>query len=44
MAHTEKGNELLDNFAKALQEYGQVEKKAKMEGKNLVIIVTPLSM
>ncbi|NLM48515.1 MAG: translation initiation factor IF-3 [Epulopiscium sp.] len=45
MAHLEKGKELLDNFAKAIEEYGQVEKQAKLEGKNnLVIIVTPLSM
>lgn len=44
MAHTQKGNELLDSFIQELNEYGEVEKKAKMEGRSMVITVTPISM
>ncbi|WP_058486155.1 translation initiation factor IF-3 [Defluviitalea phaphyphila] len=44
MAHTQKGNEILENFAKAVSEFGDIEKKPKMEGKSMIITVTPKKM
>ena len=44
MAHTEKGNELLDGIVQELKDYGETEKRAKLEGKNMIIIVTPKQM
>lgn len=44
IAHTQKGIEILENFAQAVSEFGEVEKKPKMEGKSMIIIVTPKQM
>lgn len=41
MGHTEMGEEVLKDFLKLLDEYGKVEKEAKMEGRNLVVILVP---
>lgn len=44
IAHTQKGIEILENFAQAVSEFGELEKKPKMEGKSMIIIVTPKHM
>lgn len=44
IAHTQKGIEILENFAQVVSEFGEVEKKPKMEGKSMIIIVTPKQM
>jgi translation initiation factor IF-3 len=41
MAHTVVGREILDNFAKDLSEIAQIEKPAKMEGRFMVMFLTP---
>lgn len=41
IAHPELGNELLDRFKEACLEVGVVEKPAKMEGRSLVMFVSP---
>jgi Translation initiation factor 3 (IF-3) len=41
MGHTEMGEEVLKDFLKLVDEYGKVEKEAKMEGRNLVVILVP---
>lgn len=41
MGHTEMGEEVLKDFLNLLDEYGKVEKEAKMEGRNLVVILAP---
>lgn len=41
MGHTEMGEEVLKDFLNLLDEYGKVEKEAKMEGRNLVVILVP---
>lgn len=39
---TDRGAELMDLFAKRVEDYGTAEKKAAFEGRNLVMIIAPL--
>ena len=41
MSHPELGRELLDRVADVVREQGSVERAAKLEGRNMSIIVTP---
>ncbi len=41
IAHPELGGELLDRFKEACSEYGTVEKPAKMEGRSIVMFISP---
>ncbi|MCL2538846.1 MAG: translation initiation factor IF-3 [Oscillospiraceae bacterium] len=42
MAHTSLGHEVMARFSDALAEYGTVEKPAKLEGRSMQMIMTPL--
>ncbi len=39
MGHTSIGKEVLDKFAKLTEEYGVIEKPAKMEGRSMVMFL-----
>ena len=39
--HAALGEELLDRFAQGAQEFGTVDKKAKLEGKSMAITISP---
>ena len=39
--HTAIGEEILDRFVKGAEEFGTVDKKAKLEGKNMAITISP---
>jgi len=41
MNHTQIGEEVLKKFADALQEVGTVEKKPKLEGRSMTMIINP---
>ena len=41
MAHTEKGISVMDDFFAMVQENGAIEKQAKMEGRNMFMILAP---
>ena len=41
LSHSEIGKTLLDRFAQAVQEIGNVDKPAKMEGRNMIMFITP---
>jgi len=41
MAHTERGTALTDRFAEAVSETGMVEKPAKLDGRNMIMILAP---
>ena len=41
IAHPELGSELLERFKEACSEFGAVEKPAKMEGKSIVMFISP---
>ena len=41
LQHTQLGNELLARFAQAVAENGNVEKAAKLEGRNMTMTVAP---
>ena len=41
IAHPELGNELLDRFKEAVSAAGTVDKPAKMEGRSIVMFVSP---
>ncbi len=41
LAYTEKGEELLNRFVERVQEVAKVETPAKMEGKNMSVILVP---
>ena len=41
IAHPELGNELLDRFKEAVSAAGTVDKPAKMEGRSIVMLVSP---
>ncbi len=43
MAHTENGTVVMDKFEEMISEYGVVEKKAKIEGRNMFMILAPKS-
>ena len=40
---TERGVELMELFAKKVEDFGNPEKKAAFEGRNLVMIIAPLT-
>lgn len=42
MAHQELGLQLLQRVEKDLEEYGSVEQRPKMEGRQMIMIVAPL--
>lgn len=41
LSHQDLAHDLLDKFKEGLTEFGQVDKGAKLEGRNLAMIVTP---
>ena len=41
LSHSEIGKDLLDRFAQVVQEFGNVDKPAKMEGRNMIMFITP---
>lgn len=41
--HTSIGQELLERFAEAVKDYGTVEKKPKLEGKSMTLVLNPKS-
>ena len=41
MGHTQIGREVLKDFAALVEEYGMIEKPAKLEGRNMVMHLTP---
>lgn len=41
MGHTEIGKEVLNDFAKLTEEVGTIEKAAKLEGRSMVMYLTP---
>lgn len=43
MGHTEVGRTVLNDFAALTEEAGTIEKPAKMEGRNMVMFLTPKS-
>ena len=43
MAHTDAGFRLLERVVKDLEEVGQVENAARLEGRNLVLLMVPRS-
>ncbi|MCD1147167.1 translation initiation factor IF-3 [Peptoniphilus sp. KCTC 25270] len=43
MGHTEIGRRVLDDFTDLVKEYGQVDKKPKMEGRSMTMFFGPLN-
>ena len=41
MTHTELGAEVLEEFAESLSDVGQVEEKARLEGRNMTMVMAP---
>lgn len=41
MSHPELGRDLLDRVAEVVQELGSVERAAKLEGRNMSVIISP---
>lgn len=41
MSHTELGKVLLDRLAVVIEPYGIVERKPKVEGRNMIMIIAP---
>ena len=41
MGHTEIGKEVLNDFVEIIKDLATVEKAAKLEGKNMVMFLTP---
>lgn len=41
MAYTDRGRQVLQNFADRVSEYGTVEKNPKLEGRSMSIFLTP---
>ena len=39
LSHSEIGKTLLDRFAEAVEEFGTVEKPAKLEGRNMIMFI-----
>ena len=42
IAHPEIGEEMLERFAEAVSESGSVEKKPKLEGRQMIMFISPL--
>lgn len=43
MAHPESGLDTMEKFAQALEEFGSVEKPAKLEGRSMLMFMAPKS-
>jgi translation initiation factor IF-3 len=43
MAHREIGMEILKRVEKDLEEYGKVEQFPKMEGRQMIMVIAPIS-
>ncbi len=43
MLYTEKGEELLFNLAEELNDVSEIENKPTMEGRRMIMILTPVS-
>lgn len=41
MAYTDRGKQVLQDFAERVSEYGTVEKNPRLEGRNMSIFLTP---
>lgn len=41
MSYTDRGRKVLNDFAERVSEYGEVDKKPKLEGRNMSIFLTP---
>ena len=41
MAHIDLGRQVLQKFREAVSEYGEAEKDAKFEGRNMAVILSP---
>ena len=41
LTHSEIGKTLLDRFAEAVKEFGTIEKPAKLEGRNMILVLAP---
>lgn len=41
MNYTALGQQVLEKFAEAIEEFGIVEKKPKLEGRNMIMIINP---
>lgn len=41
MAYQQQGYAVMDKFAEGIAEYGQVDKKPKIEGRNMVMYIVP---
>ncbi|AEV69568.1 bacterial translation initiation factor 3 (bIF-3) [Acetivibrio clariflavus DSM 19732] len=41
MNYTDLGQQVLEKFAEAVKEYGSVEKKPKLEGRSMIMIINP---
>lgn len=41
VAYTKAGEVMLERFAEAISEYGAVDKKAKLEGRNMSMFISP---
>lgn len=44
LGHTELGREVLMKFADKTAEFGQIEKRPKMEGRNMIMFLSPKSL
>lgn len=43
LSHSEIGKALLERFAETVKEFGTVEKAAKLEGRNMIMFISPVS-
>ena len=41
LSHSEIGKALLERFAETVKEFGTVEKAAKLEGRNMIMFISP---
>ena len=41
MSHSELGAEVLEDFARLLSDVGQIEEKARIEGRNMTMLLAP---
>ncbi len=41
LSHSEIGKDLLDRFADTVKEFGNVDKPAKLEGRNMIMFIVP---
>ena len=44
MGHTEAGRVVLERFAELISEYGVVENKPKLEGRNMIMFLNPKTL